>query len=143
MPRPRLLIDWSSLPWSQKNDAALSRQLGCCAASVAKHRAIYAPGTEFKKGRPLPDLSKADFTMRDSDIAFVWDCDPNTVKRYREAHGKPACTLPRRKGTGRPPKYAVFLFDPSKSARWNADTLGCTHQNAWHMLNNYKNRNKQ
>lgn len=140
MPRPALLIDWHHLPWSQKNNAVLSKELGCSTGTVEKYRAIHAPDTVAGPGRPVVfDFTNADFTMRDEDIAYVWGCSRDLVKKYRGAHDVPACT--NLKPGGRPPVYAVQKFDPAQTASWNAQAMGCTYQNAWQMLKNYRNRN--
>lgn len=139
MPRPALSIPWHLQPWSEKNNAALAQALGCCESTVAKYRAIHAPGTEAPRGRPqVFDLSAANFTLHDDTIALVWGCSSDVVSKWRKTHDVPACKSGRRYSPGRPPKYNTSLLDPSKDAAWNAARIGCSYQHAWQLLQNQK-----
>lgn len=141
MPRPALAVHWPSQPWSRHNNAALARMLGCHENTVAEHRAVHAPHTTRTPGRPVTvDLSKADFTQHDTTIAFIYECHPDTVREWRRTHKVPACTKPLPGGSGRPRVYDRSRFDASRTARENAEAMGCSRQMAWLLLKEHKNR---
>ena len=138
MPRPPLNINWSAQPWASRNTAQLARDLGCAETTVANQRACHAPGTVTPRGRPAVDLSKADFTMHNVDIALIWGCHPCVVADWRRTHDVPATSRTRRGGSGRPRVYDRKRFDPRKDASSNAMAMGCSYQMAWLMLKQHK-----
>lgn len=64
--------------------------------------------------------------MRDSEIAAIVGCHPNTVLRHRREMGKPKA--PRKPGSGSKPKIDVSKIDLTKSAVWNARKQGANPQ---------------
>ena len=138
MPKPQINIKWENIVWSDHNDMQIAREIGCSNTTVAKHREQHAPSTKTPRGRPAIDLSRADFTQHNNDIAEVFGCDLNTVRRWRLDHDVPASTTPRRPGSGRPVKYDHSRFRPSRSASDNARDMGCSYQLAWWLLKQHK-----
>jgi len=138
MPRPALNINWPAQPYTAHNNASLARLLGCNENTVAGQRAYHAPETATPRGRPPVDLSKADFTMHNVDIAAIWGCHPDVVRDWRRTHDVPATSRPRRSSGGRPRVYDRRRFDPRKDAASNAMAMGCSYQLAWLMLKQHK-----
>lgn len=100
------------------------------------------PKTVNPRGRPPVDLSKADFTMHNVDIAAIYGCHPCVVTDWRRSHDVPACNRPRRGGSGRPRVYDRKKLKPSRSAAENARTMGCSYQMAWLLLKQHKQGRK-
>lgn len=142
MPRSPLPVQWEAQPWATHNNARLARLLGVAETTVADYRLYHAPETISPRGRPRVDLSKADFTMRDTAIALLHGCHPDVVREWRRTHTVPACNQPRGGSPGRPRVYDRKKFNPRKSARENAQAMGCSHQLAWLMLKDHKEGRK-
>jgi len=140
MSKPRLNINWEPQPWGTHNNMQLARALGCSGTLVKNHRAQQAPDTKTPRGRSAVDLSGADFTQHNIDIAEAFGCDPSTVRQWRLDHDVPASTAPRRPGSGRPVKYDHSRFRPSRSASDNARDMGCSYQLAWWLLKQHKQK---
>lgn len=141
MPRPPLPVQWEAQPWGQFNTAQLARMLGVAETTVASYRAYYAPETITAPGRPPVDLSRADFTMRDTEIARAHGCHPDVVREWRRTHTVPACTRPRGgNSSGRPRVYDREKFDPRRSVKENQYAMGCSHQLAWLMMKEHREK---
>lgn len=143
MPRPALAVHWEAQPWASMTTAALARRLGCAESTVAGYRAYHAPETAHPRGKPRTvDLSKADFTQHDTDIALIWECHPDTVRHWRRTHEVPACNKPHKGSTGRTRVYDRSRFDASRTARENQHAMGCSYQLAWLMLKEHREGKK-